>query len=248
MTRKQIEQARMDLPPLMYWDEYSEAQKQLSNELSCREMINSCLCYETSFVGSPYENDFIEMLGKQTVDRLYAEQCGDFFTKALVKKGVYTDSEGLSYNSVMWDDEKLLFSLDDIAFVRNRYVGYLTVLNPDNLPQNVLDSCENGNFFVKCFISTTERSSITPYRIEHSLYHYLNGNIWVKTNYSLNTLDIWSAMEALTTSDLYKDFCQKHNLKTFDVLNGIDQEQSQDFSENRDNYVSYEDELFEYDI
>ena len=44
MTRKQIEAARKRLPRL-YDVQWTKKQKKLYDELDCREMINSCLCY-----------------------------------------------------------------------------------------------------------------------------------------------------------------------------------------------------------
>ena len=111
MTQKQIDKARAELPT--NWHEMTPEQRKTREELFCREMINSCLAYgqaQSSFYNPEtkefgyYAQDYIEELGKRTVIRLFNEQC-DSFSRAVVKQGVYTDSEGCSYNSVMWQDD-----------------------------------------------------------------------------------------------------------------------------------------------
>lgn len=52
-----------------------------------------------------YAQRHIKKLGIDTVIRLYNEQCEDF-AKAIVKKNVHQDSEGVTYNSVIWADEQ----------------------------------------------------------------------------------------------------------------------------------------------
>lgn len=87
-------------------------------EISCRQTINSCLCYGTNFFEKfrhwvwpngyafeSYADSYIKDLGEETVKRLYNEQKADF-AKATVVKDVVTDSEGVSYNSIIWEDEK----------------------------------------------------------------------------------------------------------------------------------------------
>lgn len=110
MTDKQIQQAQRTIPP---YSERNEEQQRLYDELSCREMINCCLVYgesynfytpETGKFGI-YAHRHVKTLGADTVIKLYNEQCKDF-AKAIVKKNVGTDSEGVSYNSVIWADEQ----------------------------------------------------------------------------------------------------------------------------------------------
>ena len=112
MTKNQIEAAKKALPRM--FKDMTPEQKTLSNELSCREMINSCLIYgsatgnfydpETRQFGQ-YGLSYVKALGEETVVRLFNEQCEDF-SKAYVVFGVYTDHEGCTYNSCVWADEQ----------------------------------------------------------------------------------------------------------------------------------------------
>lgn len=117
MTIKQIEAARKRLPRLydVPWKSWTENQRQLYEELSCREMVNSCLCYGgisgfwRKFDGFPegwhsYADTYIAKLGEDLVREIVAEQERDF-AKATVFRNVYTDCEGCTYNSIRWIDE-----------------------------------------------------------------------------------------------------------------------------------------------
>lgn len=109
MTDKQIKAAKATLPqwkngkpPIL-----TPEQNQLSRELQCRDMINSILCYKgkENLMNNEYIDDYINDLGHDIVQRLCDEQIADF-EKATVKHGVHTDSEGISYNSIIWADDK----------------------------------------------------------------------------------------------------------------------------------------------
>ena len=106
MTGKEIENLKNKNP--RFKDgipcKLTKEQKQLHKELYCREMINSCLCYGQDFLNSEYKDSYIEELGKERVIELYNEQKEDF-SKAKVLYNVHEDSEGCSYNSIIWADE-----------------------------------------------------------------------------------------------------------------------------------------------
>lgn len=106
MTRKQIKKIRKEIPRFENGIpcELTPEQKQLHRELDCREMINSCLCYGSSFFESRYSDPYIQELGREKVFELFNEQKADF-DKAIVLHNVYEDSEGVSYNSIKWEDE-----------------------------------------------------------------------------------------------------------------------------------------------
>lgn len=107
MTNKEIEAAKDKLPPLFINGtlcEFTPEQERLRKELSCREMINSCLCYNENFMNSRYSKSYVDELGEKRVAELFAEQKADF-EKATVRSDVYTDGEGVSYNSIIWADE-----------------------------------------------------------------------------------------------------------------------------------------------
>lgn len=109
MTDRQIQAIRNNLPkwsngkPPILTDE----QKQLDKELNCREMINSILCYDGPYniINNLYLKKYINELGLNSVQKLCDEQIKDF-EKAIVKHNVYTDSEGCSYNAIIWADEQ----------------------------------------------------------------------------------------------------------------------------------------------
>ena len=109
MTRKEIEVMKNTLPK---WKdgkppELTLEQELLSESLSCRSMINSILCYHGAkdIMQNSYLQKYFETLGTITVAKLVNEQIEDF-SKAKVLKNVHTDSEGCSYNSIIWADEQ----------------------------------------------------------------------------------------------------------------------------------------------
>lgn len=110
MTRTEIEKVKKEL-----WNgTYSEEEREkLSNETSCREMINSILCYhgEKGLIDENgklnrylYQNGMYYSIGKERVMELIDEQKKDF-AMATVLRNVYQDNEGLTYNSIVWADE-----------------------------------------------------------------------------------------------------------------------------------------------
>lgn len=81
-------------------------------ELSCIDMINSILCYDCAgwsnaegvmeYEENLYHNylaDYIKKLGRKRVVELIEEQ---MMSIASVKRGVFTDSEGCTYNELVW--------------------------------------------------------------------------------------------------------------------------------------------------
>lgn len=106
MTRKEIEKAKEKNPRFINGTpcKLTKEQEILHRELDCREMINSCLCYGTDFLNSIYKDRYIAELGVERVSQLYNEQKNDF-EKAIVYHDVFEDSEGVSYNSIQWNDE-----------------------------------------------------------------------------------------------------------------------------------------------
>lgn len=112
MTGKQIEAARRTLPPPP-WKNWTDAERTLYEELSCREMVNSCLCYggiedfwahhDWCSEGS-YAARHVRALGRARVEEICKEQAEDM-ARARILRNVHTDSEGLSYNSIVWADD-----------------------------------------------------------------------------------------------------------------------------------------------
>ena len=109
MTDKQIKEMEKTLPrwkngvpPVL-----TPQQEILKESLSCRGMINSILCYHgtNNIMNNPYLKKYIESLGTILVSLLVEEQTQDF-SKATVLQNVLTDSEGCSYNRIIWHDEQ----------------------------------------------------------------------------------------------------------------------------------------------
>ena len=89
MTQRQMDEAKMSLPSRMEYRNWTDEQKRLDEELSCRSMINSCLCYggisgfwaESKWRFGPdksYAAPHVRKLGLDRVKELVAEQEADF--------------------------------------------------------------------------------------------------------------------------------------------------------------------------
>lgn len=80
----------------------NEQHKTLYNLASCADMIESHLAYnDYSFMESRYSKKFIDELGYETVEALWNIMKEYFDRNCIVKRGVYTDCEGLTYNSII---------------------------------------------------------------------------------------------------------------------------------------------------
>lgn len=110
MTSKQIEMARATLPSILdvKYQDWTKEQKTLAKELDCIEMINSCLVYGSDFwtaksysiEGGKICDSYVKELGIDRVKELYEEQKDYFNNHVIINYGVYTDTEGCSYNSI----------------------------------------------------------------------------------------------------------------------------------------------------
>lgn len=125
MTQKQIDELKDKLNFKYYGDDchipenlkmpVSKEDEKTFNELSCREMIISCLVYGSDpfqkinkywynhgYCERSYMSDYEDLFGKIRVKELYEEEKKSL-SKATINKDVYIDSEGCSYNSINWD-------------------------------------------------------------------------------------------------------------------------------------------------
>ena len=108
MTKKEIEKVKASLPK---WDEQNEEEKKLDRELDCREMINSILIYGylNSTIDGIYEDKYLRNykkdISEDRIKELIKEQQDDL-KKSKIFTDVYTDGEGVTYNSVSWYDEE----------------------------------------------------------------------------------------------------------------------------------------------
>lgn len=80
-------------------------EKEVHKRISCIEMINSIIAYhglEMDYIlSNRYMADHLEELGLLTVMELAQAQIDEV---AYIKHDVFTDSEGCSYNSIVWKD------------------------------------------------------------------------------------------------------------------------------------------------
>lgn len=110
MNREEIREQEQSLRRL---ETLTKEQELELEELSLRSMIMSCLVYGEDIFTSvcinacseyyhrPYADEYIDILGYDRVMRVYNDQKHYFDTKCKVNKGVYTDSEGVTYNSLV---------------------------------------------------------------------------------------------------------------------------------------------------
>lgn len=110
MNSKEIREQEQSLRRL---ETLTDEQELELKELSLRSMIMSCLIYGENIFTSvcinacseyyhrPYADEYIDILGYDRVMEVYNDQKHYFDTKCEVKKNVYTDSEGLTYNSLV---------------------------------------------------------------------------------------------------------------------------------------------------
>lgn len=70
-------------------------------EKSCLGMINSCYIYGSDFLGSRYSEPYKQQLGVAKVMGLYYKQIKYLDANCRIIKNVYTDSDGLTYHSLV---------------------------------------------------------------------------------------------------------------------------------------------------
>lgn len=113
MSTKEIDRIKSELN--MFQDMIEE-QEQLYQEMCLRSMIMSCLIYGKNIFTSvcinacskyyhrPYAEKYIDILGYDRVKEIYNDQKKYFDTKCIVHKNVYTDCEGVTYNSLVEEE------------------------------------------------------------------------------------------------------------------------------------------------
>ena len=125
MTEKQIKELQSTLPQ---WENgnppvFTPEQAIINEELCIREFMLSCLAYHSDYFstikcswyvnnrrGDDFDWDRLERLGvknsRQRVQELWDEMKKDFTEHATILDNVGMDGEGVTYNSVVWDDEE----------------------------------------------------------------------------------------------------------------------------------------------
>ena len=107
MTRKERKEIKEKSLWITERKNWNKKQQKLDAELSCTEMIDSIICYgEKDFdkiLNDRYLMSYIQELGIEKVKKLIKGQLDE---KPYIIKGVYTDCDGLTYNTMIFKDEE----------------------------------------------------------------------------------------------------------------------------------------------
>ena len=116
MNSKEIEEIENLMLKNKEWENINSSARKLYEEMSLRNMIMSCLTYGNDIFTSvcinacskyyhrPYAEEYVDMLGYDRVMEIYNDQKNYFDTKCRVEKNVYTDYEGVTYNSLIEEE------------------------------------------------------------------------------------------------------------------------------------------------
>ena len=116
MNSKEIKEIKDLMFENKEWKNTNSSARKLYEEMSLREMIMSCLTYGNDIFTSvcinacseyyhrPYAEEYIDILGYDRVMEIYNDQKEYFDTKCKVARNVYTDSAGLTYNSLIEEE------------------------------------------------------------------------------------------------------------------------------------------------
>lgn len=106
MTRLEQEKFKKD-NGLRFTEHQSDEKETLKKELNCIEMIDSIICYGKQdfdyVITDHYLEKYINELGFERVKTLVINQLNE---KPYIKRNVYTDCDGLTYNSLIFKDEE----------------------------------------------------------------------------------------------------------------------------------------------
>ena len=127
MTDKQMKRIKNELDEKYYGNKplfkenlkmpISKEDEITYEELKCRNMINSILIYENNQCNEnsysfkeyllPYTQKITYHKGLITLERLreLIKEQQESVSKAHINVGCYTDFEGCTYNSIVWEDE-----------------------------------------------------------------------------------------------------------------------------------------------
>ena len=83
-------------------DEQLKKMSCLDKERQLRDMINSCMCYGDDIHTSDYVQKFRKDFTQKKFDEIVKSQEEYFEQHAKIKENVYTDGEGVTYNSIEW--------------------------------------------------------------------------------------------------------------------------------------------------
>lgn len=107
MNDKQLEQLKKQSRYYGIYKDLTPEEKEIHDRINCMETINSCIAYSSrnfeSIMRNNYMQRHIDKLGLDVVARLVQGQLNDVIG---VQYCVYEDSEGCSYNSIIWRDDE----------------------------------------------------------------------------------------------------------------------------------------------
>ena len=117
MTDKEITNLKRSLP--LYYRDMTNEQIILSKELAWRNYCNSCIIYGEQYHivregrlvlnGSTRLTYFYyqgnEIITPKRALEIFYEQVQSIKEKTVISRGVYTDSDGCTYNSIKWIDD-----------------------------------------------------------------------------------------------------------------------------------------------
>ena len=109
MTQMELNAAKNALCKQCQGRKMTQDEKLLNREYSCREMMMSIFAYggtieitdENTYGFKKYLSKYVRELGRARFDEVRRTQLKSF-EGVTISKGVYTDEEGCTYNSINW--------------------------------------------------------------------------------------------------------------------------------------------------
>jgi hypothetical protein len=109
MTQMELDAAKTALWQQCQGRKMTQYETLLDREYSCREMMISIFAYggtieitnESTYGFKQYLSKYVRELGRERFDEVRRTQLQSF-EGVTVSRGVYTDGEGCTYNSINW--------------------------------------------------------------------------------------------------------------------------------------------------
>lgn len=101
MKKEEIENMQYIMLKSEKWHDEESEERRIYEEMCCRSMIMSCLIYGDDIYTDDYVKQYCDILGDQRVLELCKDQEEYFKNHVIVKKDVYIDGDGISYNSII---------------------------------------------------------------------------------------------------------------------------------------------------
>ena len=101
MNSEEISKIKQDMLHHENWHDENSKERKLYEEMCLRSMIMSCLTYNNNIYSSDYVLKYNKILGKDRVFEICKEQENYFKTKCKIIYNVWTDCDGITYNSLV---------------------------------------------------------------------------------------------------------------------------------------------------